>query len=109
MKKIEALELGDPLFEMESGESSMKEFVQASDDFDVSTISSTSLCCDSPAKNIKDTLAISGAKATDAVIKKHCIVTGIDKHSKFRWTIFGVCVYSANRVVITVFDVQFDR
>lgn len=108
MKKIENLELGDSLFDMESGESSMKAFIEASDDFDVSTISSTSLCCEDPGKNIKDTLALSGVKATQEAIKKHCIVTGIDKHSKFRWTIFGSCVYSAGRVVINVFDVQFD-
>ena len=109
MKKIENIELGDSLFNMESGESSMKDFVEASDDFDVSAISSTSLCCESPSDNIKKTLALSGAKATQEAIKNHCIVTGIDKHSKFRWTIFGSCVYSATRIVINVFDVQFDR
>ena len=109
MKKIENIELGDSLFEIEPGELSMKDFVEASDDFDVSAISSTSLCCEDPGNNIKDTLALSGAKATQEAIKKHCIVTGIDKHSKFRWTIFGCCVYSAKRIVINVFDVQFDR
>ena len=109
MKKIEDLKIGDVLFDMEAGESSMKEFVEANDDFDVSTISSTSLCCENPQKNIDDTVALSGVILKESTIKKHCIVTGIDKHSKFRWTLFGCCVYSATRIVINVFDVQFDR
>ena len=110
MTTIEKLDIGDFLFEMESGESSMyKKFISPSDDFDVAVISSTSLCCEDPEKNIKNTLSLHGAKPKGDDIKKHCVVTGIDKHSKFRWTIFGMCVYSANRILINVFDVQFDK
>jgi len=109
MKTIEKLELGDSLFDMEPGESSMKDFIEPSDDFDVSEISSTSVFCEDPIKSIKETLAINGAIANDQEIKKNCIVTGIEKHSKYRWTLFGSCAYSKNRILINVFDVQFDR
>lgn len=110
MKKIDSLAIGDALFDNESGDSAMyKSFVEAADDFDVAVISSTSLCCENPVKNIKDTLAINKVVATEDVIKNHCVVTGVEKHSKFRWTIFGAYVYSSNRIMVNVFDVQFDR